>query len=976
MSRIELLFLGPPRIERDGGPVSLDTRKAVALLAYLAVTGEGQSRDTLATLLWPDADRSRGRSALRRTLSTVNKAFGGEGLAADRGTVGLDLHADLDIDVFRVRHLLDRCETHGHSSAGVCTSCVRPLTEAAGLFRGYFLDGFTLRDSAPFDDWQSSETERFRRELTSILERLVACHAEGGELELAASYAQRCLSLDPMHEAMHRRLMLVHSWAGRRPAALRQYRECVRILDRELGVPPLEETTELYQAIREDRAPKAPTSTHRLEMGAPSVERQPADPARRGPAYPLVGRATERDALLHAYSKVGPDGHIVVMEGEAGVGKTRLAEDFLDRVRTTGAQTVTGRCFEGEDHLAYGLVVDLLRSGISASEGSEKAIRDLPDFQISEVGRLVPEITSGRSGLPARPMDTTGAQSRFLEAVAGALELICRADQPGVVFLDDLHWADDASIGLLAYLVRRLKGRPLCILATWRSERVDPGDRLRSILAEAQRAGVATAVPLSRLSPAAVGELVSVVDSRGLKISAKHQERLYSETEGLPFFLVEYLNAISKAERLEEDRWSVPTGVRELVRSRLSAVGETGRQTLETAAVIGRAFDLDTVQRASGRSDEETVAAVEELLTSGLVDEASGGDRHTGVWYDFSHDQVRSLVYDETSLARRRLLHRRVAEAKESRFSGTADRGPEAGAIARHYEMAGRDSEASQYYRLAGDYSTGLFASAEALEHYRKALLLGHDDTAAVNESIGDQLTLLGQYGEAVESYETAASLAGEDRIPGLEGKLGAVYIRRGDWEMAESHVQAAAAGVRESGGEGQISRLLADWSLVAHRRGRTEDAFRLAREAEETADSDGDKRALAQAHNIRGILHRGRGELGEACRHLETSLALADELEDRDARVAALNNLALARGASGELDAAIGLAETAVELCATLGDRHREAAVHNNLADLLHRAGRPDDAMIRLKRAVEIFAEIGEDRGEMQPEIWKLVEW
>ena len=413
-----------------------------------------------------------------------------------------------------------------------------------------------------------------------------------------------------------------------------------------------------------------------------------------------------------------------------------------------------------------------------------------------------------------------------------------------------------------------------------------------------------------------------------------------------------------------------------LVRSRLSAVGETGHQTLETAAVIGRAFDLDTVQRASGRSDEETVAAVEELLTSGLVDEASGGDRHASLWYDFSHDQVRSLVYDETSLARRRLLHRRVAEAKESRFSGTADRGPEAGSIARHYEMAGRDSEASQYYRLAGDYSTRLFASAEALEHYRRALLLGHDDPVAVNESIGDQLTLLGRYGEAVESYETAASLAGEDRLPRLEGKLGAVYIRRGDWEMAESHIQAAAAGVRESRAGGLISRLLADWSLVAHRMGRTEDAFRLAREAEETADSDGDKRALAQAHNIRGILHRGRGELGEACRHLETSLALADDLEDRDARVAALNNLALARGAGGELETAIGLAETAVKLCATLGDRHRETAVHNNLADLLHRAGRPDDAMLRLKRAVEIFTEIGEDRGEMQPEIWKLVEW
>jgi tetratricopeptide (TPR) repeat protein len=230
--------------------------------------------------------------------------------------------------------------------------------------------------------------------------------------------------------------------------------------------------------------------------------------------------------------------------------------------------------------------------------------------------------------------------------------------------------------------------------------------------------------------------------------------------------------------------------------------------------------------------------------------------------------------------------------------------------------------------------------------------------------------TLLGEYGEALASYEAAAALGDEDRLANIERKLGSVYQRLGEWELAESHFEAALEG---TGSASELARLHADLSLVAHRKGQGDQALERARRALELAEAAGDERALAQAHNVLGVL--ASGDPDGARYHLEQSLALAEALGDPTARIAALNNLALANANAGELEQALKSAEAALALCVAQGDRHREAALHNNLADLLHAAGRQEESMTHLKRAVEIFAEIGEE-GQLQPEIWKLVEW
>jgi tetratricopeptide (TPR) repeat protein len=174
----------------------------------------------------------------------------------------------------------------------------------------------------------------------------------------------------------------------------------------------------------------------------------------------------------------------------------------------------------------------------------------------------------------------------------------------------------------------------------------------------------------------------------------------------------------------------------------------------------------------------------------------------------------------------------------------------------------------------------------------------------------------------------------------------------------------------------GLRSRILADLSLTLHQAGQSERADVIAREARELAESAGDERAQAQAHNLLGILARGDGRRDDARDELQRSLALAEALRDPSARTAALNNLALVARDADEVDRALELTEAALALCAAEGDRHREAALENNLADLHHAAGRSDESMVHLKRAVAAFSEIGGDEGERLPEVWKLVSW
>ena len=969
---LSLALLGPPVVRRDGAPVTFDTRKATALLALLAVTGREHSREQLADLLWPEADSVKGRASLRRTLS-VTAAVMGDGLVVSRAAIALD-PALVRVDVREFHALIGRPDAAS-------------LERAASLYRGDFLAGFTLRGCAEFEEWQESVSEELRQALARGLQRLVAACIADGALERAAGHARRWLQLDPLHEPAHQVIIRLHGWAGQRSAAMRQYRSLVRVLDRDLAVRPLPETTRLYDDVRAGRLgpPPVPAAAPAADDPAPDKDDPAPDKAVAAagtPTWPLVGRTAELDTLRAAWRAAGRDGghggigrrgRVVAIAGEAGSGKTRLIAELRAEAAEAGAAVLAARGHDGETGLPFVLAADLLRTALAVRP-------DLPDTLPAQTaamaGRLIPALAASHPDTAAPPLDSPVAVTRLYAAIADTLQAAAGGgDEPGgIVVVEDVHWADSSSLGLLAYLVRRLADWPLLLVLSWQPEQAGRLRVLRTALAEAESQSLGQTVEPGPFGPEAIGTLLGLDGMPRIDVS-----RLLAETRGLPMLVREYVEALRAAGEPEAGAgepgaWWPPASVRDLLRTRLQAVSEAARQMLTAAAVLGSDNDADLLRAVSGRGEDEIVEAIDDALARSLLTEIPPPGPQQAPSYGFPYEALRRTVYESATLARRRLLHGRAADALVRRH----ERDPattRAAAVADHLQRAGRDEQAAQWWWRAAEVARDLYAHAEAHAHLTKALALGYPQLPG-RMALGEVLVALGRYREALAEFETAAALATEaDRATqaAIEHKLADVHHRLGDWDLAEAHL-AVVTELVEGTEPGRLARAQADRAVVAYRRGAASQAADLGRAALASARAGADPGATAQALNVLGMLAARSGDTAAAERYLRDGLAEARPLEP-GAAVAALNNLARLLAETGRGEEALTAAAEALELGRELGDQHRVAALHTNLADLLHADGQRDAAMTHLKEAARRFASV--DVGDApRPEIWTLVEW
>jgi predicted ATPase/DNA-binding SARP family transcriptional activator len=331
MSQIKLFLFGPPRIEQNGQFLALGVRKGMALLVYLAVTRQAYTRDALATLFWPESNQQEARASLRRMLYRINQTLDMEILLAAQDTVAVNPRVDLWVDTADFSQKVEDCLVDRAMLTD--EKCLRQVEEAINLYADDFMAGFTLPDCAEFDDWQFFQREELRQFYAGNLEQLMGFYEEQAQYEQAIFYARRWLSLDRMHEPVHRNLMRLYAYAGQHSAALRQYEECARILDEELGVEPDEETIELFEAIRTRRLAsdsKPATTLKRLSVAgqlaqplatvAPEAEKRyslPVEP------QPLVGRDIELAQLQNMLAN--PLCRLITLVGLGGMGKTHLA---------------------------------------------------------------------------------------------------------------------------------------------------------------------------------------------------------------------------------------------------------------------------------------------------------------------------------------------------------------------------------------------------------------------------------------------------------------------------------------------------------------------------------------------------------------------------------------------------------------------------------------------------------------------------
>jgi DNA-binding SARP family transcriptional activator/tetratricopeptide (TPR) repeat protein len=919
--RLEIRLLGPPEVFVDGHPLEVDTRKAIAILALLAADGRPYGRDELAALLWPDSDDAGARGALRRTLSTLRSAVGDGPLVIDRARVAL-ARTDVDVDLATVE-------------AAARSTDRRTLARGAAAARGAFLAGFNLRDSPEFDDWRATRAVAVERAVLTVLDRLAATAEADGDLAGAIDVTARRLELDPLDEAAHVRLMDLLVATGDRSAALRQYRACVATLERELGVAPLASTTARYEAIR-DGATVEP-------------ELAPTEPPDVRP-LPLVGRdAAIRRAEIVIAGRPG-QARVVTIVGEAGIGKTRLAEELASRAAARHGLVLRAAAHPAEQGIAYGVIVDLLRAA-SADPRIAPRLARLDGSTRGELARLLPAMADARQ-MPRS--DGPGAHARLVLAIADGLIELAGGSEPGLIWIDDVQWLDRASREAIASLVRRLVDRPVAMMMTWRAEDLD---------AESEAfAGRLRAVPgmlelsLARLDRPAIDALIAAAPASPDPAFA---DRLASASEGLPLYLVEALAAASEGHVDE-----LPIGVGTVLRERLGSLPEATGQIVAAASVIGRTFDLETLRHASGRSETETVEAIEVATRRGICREAAPG-------YDFAHGALRDLAYASLSLARRRLVHRRVAEALRLDL-GRIGRDDLARLvrIADHERAAGRDAEAAVAYRVAGDRAAELFANREAVDLLEAAVALGDPDPVGARIELGTLRTRIGDYDGAIAGLEAAAAQADGEDVRTIEWRLGRAHLRRGDLAAAAFHLEVALADDRDPGIR---AALLVDRSVVERRRGDLRAAHVTAAAALAAAESAGDAATTGAARRMLGLIALDAGDAATAAAELRRAVVAAADDPDPTGRIAALVGLAMASAALGDLDEAVRIGDEAAARCRTIGDRHLEGAVENHVADILHAAGRDAAARPHQLRAMAAFAEVGGDPADPDPGIWML---
>ncbi len=339
MTTLSIQLLGSPTIELDGATITIGHSKAMAMLAYLAVTRRLHTRDVLAGLLWTDYDQGRARGEVRRMLWALNRSLGKGWIKADRQTIGLDSEANIYLDVDQIRRQLSVWQEHPHPPEALCRKCVAAFSQAVDRYQANFLEGFSLPDSEPFEQWQMQEARQLRQEISQVLDRLIGQHlAEFPQtLPRLTTAVLKRLALDPYHEPAHRLLMALHAAGGQSSTAREQYRLCVEALRQDLDVAPAPETEALYHRIRQGDAnfsaaelraafglpPQPSVTAFNASPVAPNIANGLPPHNLPAPTAPFIGRQSELADLTRLINN--PDNRLISIVGLGGMGKTRLA---------------------------------------------------------------------------------------------------------------------------------------------------------------------------------------------------------------------------------------------------------------------------------------------------------------------------------------------------------------------------------------------------------------------------------------------------------------------------------------------------------------------------------------------------------------------------------------------------------------------------------------------------------------------------
>src|SRR6266566_1480029 len=843
MGLLRLSVLGTPEVFHDGSRLSFALRKAQALLLYLAVERGMHPRSKLAAFLWPDSEPHAARTALRNALALLRRLLAdpdadaaasphslspGQGahLRSQGELLGLNPQAPLELDLDVVQQAWKEIQALSTlPSEPQRAALVAQMQHALSLVRGPFLDGFWLKEETGFDEWHEQQQQQWQVRLQLLCDRLSAWQEAAGEQEQARATLLRWLALDPLQEEVYRRLMRAHLALGDPTAALHVYATCRARLAEELRVKPSVDTVALAEHIR---ATAARRGSSPARFATTPAERRPPGEL----VTPLVGRQASFSHLVGSFQQArGGQPQAVLVVGEAGIGKTRLAREWVAWATAQGALVLAGQAFEMGGRLPYQPLVEALRPRLEAENAPEDLLEDL---WLAELARLLPELRVRYPDLPTPTEDELTAKGRLFEAVARLLDVLAQR-APLVLLFDDLHWMDGASLDLLRYLghdwIRQ--GSRVLLLATVRSEGLELHAPLAAELSDLGRDLPVSQVSLQPLSQSETLQLLEAVvgarepgmavPSRAVAAPSSEVEKplvglgdvLFAQTGGQPLYLLETLKLLRERQwlvprlgadgvfRLEPtldiaeavaQEWSqrelLPPSVRAMLLARLAPLSQTARQLVQASAVLGTQASAKLLWQVAEVDVQVGVEALEEAEGLGiLVEESAGGPvggQEVGrqATYRFSHDLIRDVVFTELGEARRQVLHQRALARLETE-------GAQASELAYHARASGEAEAAYGYSVQAGMEAVAIFAVADAIGHYEQARAL-------------------------LQEHQWIQSRLATSEVERLYVHLGQAYVFQNNWEQAQDAYEELLAYAQQKPLPALVSMTLNRMAILA----------------------------------------------------------------------------------------------------------------------------------------------------------------
>ncbi|MBN1431119.1 MAG: AAA family ATPase [Anaerolineae bacterium] len=1000
ITHLRVSLFGALTIEMEGKPLSPSIQPGVrVLLAYLLLYPQQKhARLLLAGLMWPDMAETRGRHALRDAVWHINKDLPGL-LQTDTGAIGISPHVRLWSDVAEFDRLLtpltvdERTVRHSQNR--------NDLYQAVRLYRGDLLEGL-------YEDWILAERDRLSALYLRALEQVVRLEKLAGCYDQALAVAQTLAGADPLQESVHREIMKLNYLLGQPAAALKQYLTCRQIMADEVDTLPDPETTRLAQEIAAGSGQDVPV--------CPSNPVQPILLLESSSLaqLPLIGRRRER-AELTARVTSGHKGvlGLILVEGEAGVGKTRLLKEVARDAQWRGTEVLWGKGKELEAGRPYGPLLEVLNAGLSPLRAGQIAgllKEELPGLEesgdisgmtanpeqqtvwLQVLYSLIPALANVLPDAQNTPrpaaLSPNQEHLRLVEALSHLLIAWSRIT-PLILILEDLHWADRDTLDTLVHLIEQLPtwseytaaarsdhpgadslpGRVL-IIGSYRGEEARSQPEVWERLQRLVHIDLHNRLVLSRLDATATSELVR--HSLGADRPAPlFEARLHKATDGNPLFVLETLRYLYEEKLLWRDEtsghWSTPFDetttdyaelplspvIERIIAHRLARLSPEHRLVLNAAAVLGNRFEFSLLATVTDLDVTVLLDIVGTLLQQGFVEEHVQD-------YRFHHDKIRQVVYHTLDHEERIRLHCRISQILENAQPDRIEM------LAHHCTSGQLWDKAISYHELAAEAARSAHTYATALEHLNKAIeLLEHSGTEeeqyrllAAREAV---LDVMGEREAQAADLEAMLELAHDDplRQAHILCRRAELLTNLGRYDKAEAAARRALVIAERSGCESsQVAALIA-LDLIFFAEGQPGLSVSCLRQAARIGWEKVDPSRQARAHHTmaRALLEI---RLSEAQTEAQTAMALYERLQDKCGQVNVLISLcSIIHKHTGD-GKAVSYCSRALQISRRIGYRLGEAAALANLGDIFYFENRFVQALEACNEAQLIFRILG----------------